>query len=73
LEGYRRLAFMMLDAGGVAVSPSTVYRVLKEAGRIDSFSRQPSRRGTGFQQPLRAHEHWHVDISYINRMFQERF
>ena len=73
LEGYRRLAFMMLDAGVVAVSPSTVYRVLKEAGRIDSFSRQPSRRGTGFQQPLRAHEHWHVDISYINRMFQERF
>ncbi|MGC8559557.1 MAG: transposase [Phycisphaerae bacterium] len=57
---------MMLDAGVVAVSPSTVYRVLKEAGRIDSFSRQPSRRGTGFQQPLRAHEHWHVDISYIN-------
>ena len=65
LEGYRRLAFMMLDAGVVAVSPSTVYRVLKERGRIDSFSREPSRRGTGFQQPLLAHEHWHVDISYI--------
>ena len=27
-EGYRRLAFMMLDADVVAVSPSSVYRVL---------------------------------------------
>jgi hypothetical protein len=33
LEGYRRLAFMMLDADVVAVSPATVYRVLKQAGR----------------------------------------
>ena len=29
LEGYRRLAFMMLDHDVVAVSPSTVYRTLK--------------------------------------------
>ena len=28
LEGYRRLTFMMLDADVVAVSPSSVYRVL---------------------------------------------
>jgi putative transposase len=31
LEGYRRLAFMMLDADVVAVSPSSVYRVLRNA------------------------------------------
>ena len=30
LEGYRRLAFMMLDADVVAVSPSNVYRVLSD-------------------------------------------
>ena len=30
LEGYRRLAFMMLDANVVAVSPSSVYRVLRD-------------------------------------------
>ena len=35
LEGYRRLAFMMLDDDVVAVSPSSVYRVLKAAGRLD--------------------------------------
>jgi putative transposase len=66
LEGYRRLAFMMLDADVVAVSPSSVYRVLKQAGRIGPFQGSPSGKGTGFQQPLSAHEHWHVDISYIN-------
>ena len=66
LEGYRRLAFMMLDADVVAVSPSSVYRVLKAAGRIEQFNGKPSRKGGGFQQPLSAHEHWHVDISYLN-------
>jgi putative transposase len=66
LEGYRRLTFMMLDADVVAVSPSSVYRVLKEAGRLGGWNRQPSRKGTGFEQPLGPHEHWHVDVSYIN-------
>ncbi len=23
-------------------------------------------KGTGFVQPLKPHEHWHVDVSYIN-------
>ena len=31
-DGYRRVTFMMLDQDVVAVSPSTTYRVLKEAG-----------------------------------------
>jgi putative transposase len=66
LEGYRRLTFMMLDADVVAVSPSSVYRVLKQAGRIDAFNGSPSLKGTGFHQPIKPHEHWHVDISYIN-------
>ena len=66
LEGYRRLTFMMLDADVVAVSPSSVYRVLKQAGRIEKFNGSPSKKGTGFQQPLQAHEHWHIDVSYLN-------
>ncbi len=44
---------MMLDADVVAVSPSSVYRVLKQAGRIDAFDGSPSLKGTGFQQPAR--------------------
>lgn len=65
-EGYRRPAFMMLDRDVVAVSPSSVYRVLKEAGVIRRWNRKPSKKGTGFVQPLRPHEHWHVDVSYLN-------
>jgi len=57
---------MMLDADVVAVSPSSVYRVLKAAGRIEAFNGSASKKGTGFQPPLKPHEHWHVDISYLN-------
>jgi len=65
-EGYRRMTFMMIDKDVVAVSPVTVYRVLKGAGVLDRWNGKPSKKGTGFVQPLAAHEHWHMDISYIN-------
>ncbi len=66
LEGYRRLTFMMLDNDIVAVSPSSTYRVLKAAGRLDRRPWAPSKKGTGFVQPDGPHQHWHVDISYLN-------
>jgi len=66
LEGYRRLAFMMLDADVVAVRPSSVYRVLRDAGLIKAHNSKSSLKGKGFVQPLRPHDHWHVDVSYIN-------
>jgi len=40
--------------------------VLKHAGRLDRKWQKPSRKGTGFVQPLKAQDHWHVDVSYIN-------
>jgi len=66
LEGYRSLTFMMLDADAAAVAPSTTYRVLKAAGLIGRAHSAPSKKGTGFVQPLVPHEHWHVDFSYLN-------
>lgn len=66
LEGYRRLCFMMLDQDIVAVSPATVYRVLKSAGLLSDRWSKPSRKGRGFVQPLAPHEHWHIDFSYVN-------
>ena len=66
LEGYRRLTYMMMDADIVAVSPSSVYRVLKNADLLNRWNRKASKKGTGFHQPLKPHEHWHIDISYIN-------
>lgn len=65
-EGYRRLTYMILDRDLVAVSPSTTYRVLKAAGLIQRWNGKTSKKGTGFVQPLKPHEHWHVDISYLN-------
>jgi len=66
LEGYRRLTFMMLDRDVVAVSPSSTYRVLKQAGLLDRHNHQPSKKGTGFAQPLRPHDHWHIDVAFLN-------
>ena len=61
VEGYRRLTFMMLDADIVAVSPTGVWRVLGQAGLLSKWNGKPSKKGAGFEQPLAAHQHWHID------------
>jgi len=66
LEGYRRLTFMMLDQDIVAASPTSVWRVLHRAGLLAKVNGTPSKKGAGFVQPIQAHEHWHVDVSYLN-------
>jgi putative transposase len=65
-DGYRRMTFMMLDADVVACSPSSVYRVLKKAGLLAGQTPNVTKKGTGFVQPLKPHQEWHVDISYLN-------
>jgi transposase InsO family protein len=65
-EGYRRLCYMMLDANVAAASPSSVYRVLKSAGRINPQRQTLSAKGQGFVQPSQPHAHWHIDVSYLN-------
>jgi putative transposase len=65
-EGYRRMTFMMLDADIVACSPTSVYRVLKAANLLAGSSPAITKKGTGFVQPLQPHEHWHVDVNYLN-------
>ena len=47
-EGYRRLTSMMLEAGVVAASPSTVYRVLRKAGRLGQRQTDISLKGKGY-------------------------
>jgi transposase InsO family protein len=65
-EGYRRMTFMMLDADVVACSPASVYRVLKKAGLLAGQTPSVTKKGTGYVQPLKAHQEWHVDVSYLN-------
>lgn len=64
-EGYRRCTYMMMDQDIVYVSPSSSYRVLKEAGVIRKDARKNSTKGNGFDQPSMPHEHWHMDISNV--------
>ncbi|MBS1254324.1 MAG: hypothetical protein MAG581_00113 [Deltaproteobacteria bacterium] len=63
-DGYRRCAYMMIDQDVAYASPSSVYRVLKEAGMLQKKADNTS-RGKGFKQPLKPHQHWHTDISYV--------
>ena len=65
-EGYRRLTYMMLDEDIVAASPSTVYRTLKKRGVLERRKLKPSKKGTGYVQPLRPHQEWHIDVTYVN-------
>ena len=66
LEGYRRLTFMMLDATSRRLQPGQ--RLPRPQGAPDCWpaTPKPSHKGTGFVQPLEPHEHWHVDVSYLN-------
>jgi len=66
LEGYRRLTFMMIDQNITAVSPGSTYRVLSKAGVLDRWNKRPSKKGTGFIQPVAPHQHWHIDVAYLN-------
>jgi putative transposase len=57
---------MMLDDNVVACSPASAYRVLKKAGLLAGSSPNVTRKGTGYVQPLRPHQEWHVDFTYLN-------
>lgn len=66
-DGYRRLTYRMLDENIVAVSPSSVYRILKAEGLLNQWNTiKTSSKGNGFKQPDVPHRHWHIDIKYIN-------
>lgn len=66
-DGYRRLTYRMLDENIAAMSPSSVYHILKAEGLLNKWNTQKTnKKGNGFQQPTHRHEHWHIDIKYIN-------
>jgi putative transposase len=66
-DGYRRLSFRMMDEQVAYISPSSVYRILREAGLINKWKTAKSgTKGDGFVQPTAVHEHWHTDIKYVS-------
>src|SRR5438552_18682042 len=50
----------------VVVSASSVWRLLSQTALLLKWNGKPSKKGTGFAQPLAAHQHWHIDVSYLN-------
>jgi len=66
-EGYRRLAYRMIDEDVVYATPSSVYRVLKAAGLLCKCTPVKKKgKGIGYTQPEDPHREWHIDISYVN-------
>ncbi len=63
-DGYRRLAWQMVDADVAYVSPSSVYRVLSDAELLYRWKR-PGHAGAAPAPPTRVHERWHTDLMYL--------
>lgn len=64
-DGYRAVAFRMIDQNVAFMSSSSLYRILVKHGLMRTKRSKESSKGSGFVQPLRPHEHWHTDISYL--------
>jgi transposase InsO family protein len=63
---HRELAWKMLDEGVVAVSASSVYRVLREANLVCGWKPKPKVKGSGRgNPPSRPDEKWQTDIKYV--------
>lgn len=63
-DGYRRLAWMMIDEDVAYVSPSSVYRILDDADALYRWKRS-ERRGTPPPEPEAPNERWHTDLMYL--------
>lgn len=64
-DGYRRLAWMMIDEDVACLSESAVYRILAERNLLYRWAR-PQRQGGQAPAPASApHQRWHTDIMHL--------
>jgi len=63
-DGYRRLAWMMVDANVAYLRPSAVYGVLDRRDLLSRWKRGVS-VGQEPPEPTFADEVWHTDLSYV--------
>lgn len=63
-EGYRRLAWMMIDEDVAYVSPTSVYRILSDADLLYRWKRSRS-EGERPPEPKAPNERWHTDLMYL--------
>jgi putative transposase len=62
---HRELAWRMVDEDVVCLSPSTVYRILKEAKLVCPWRRRTKRRRTEEEKVQRPNERWATDLMYL--------
>lgn len=63
--GYRKLTWMMVDAGIASVGESTVYRVLSEADLLSRWKRSAASSGEYHFRPVAPNQQWHTDVMYV--------
>ena len=63
-DGYRRLAWMMVDEDMVYLSPSSVYKILSKHDLLRRWKRSTS-VGKKPPKPRAPDEQWHSDIMYV--------
>jgi len=63
--GYRKLTWMMVDAGVASVGESTVYRVLSEADLLSRWKRSVASSGEYNFRPSAPNQQWHTDVMYV--------
>jgi transposase InsO family protein len=65
-EGYRRLAWMMVDADVAYLGPSSVYMVLRRNDLLARWKRsEPVEGGRRPAKPTRPDQVWHTDLMYL--------
>ena len=62
---HRELAWRMVDEEVAYLSPSTVYRILKEANLVCSWRRRNKRRREEVEKARRANERWATDLMHV--------
>jgi putative transposase len=62
---HRELAWRMVDEDVVCLSPSTVYRILKEAHLVPPWRRRTKRRREEDEKATRPDERWATDVLQI--------
>jgi putative transposase len=62
---HRELAWRMVDEDVVCLSPSTVYRILKEAKLVCPWRRRAKRRREAEEKATRPNQIWATDLMYV--------
>lgn len=64
-DGYRRLAWQMVDEDVAYLTPSAVYRVLDRQDLLYRWKRSTASSGKKPKEPQRPDEVWHTDLMYL--------